>query len=235
MQRINLNLIPFQAYLHKNVSSFKLNHFFYSGELQHIDSISLLAGSVYTELSELEVLCKTSSKFVVLYCDINSAELETIARLKPNMIICCNGFDSKSHETLAIKNELTDTEHAAIELISSFDLRSGIVASPNLKFVKSLGRTAIDYIMFDTSRINSTPDIEEETELLAELNLASIAASKLGFGIMLGGGLSVDNLHLYSELENIEEFVTSAQLLDMSIIDGFAKSIQRIRKMIKGL
>lgn len=235
MLRLNVNLSPFQIHLHTNPSTYTLNHFFYSAELQHADSISLMFDSDMISLDKIKDFTEASSKFVVIYAKLTEPNIDAILKLKPNMLVLCNGFDTRTHEPLPISRELSESDADIVSLISSFDVRAGIVLKPNLKVVKLLGKTSLDYIHFDTSAINSSSDIEDETEQLEELKLASIAAQKLGFGIMIGGGLSIENIHLYDKIDGAEEFVTGHNLFDMSLIDGFSSSVQRMRQLIKGI
>ncbi len=209
-----------------------MNHIFYTAELQHVDSISLYANPEFISDEQLSLICQTHNRYLILYADI-SRDIDALIKLKPNMIILCQGIDERTFEPRSFKNTLTDSEQAVFESIAAHDIRSGLTLSSDLKLVKSLSQTRVDYLHFDLSAINSATDIDLETELLDDLKMATIAANKLGFGIMAGGGLTLDNIHLYQHIANIEEFVTGQGLFDTSIIDGLVQSIINYRTLVK--
>lgn len=232
MIRLNLNLSPFQNYYRTNPSTFTLNHIFYTAELQHVDSISIYVGPEFITDDQLRLICQSHSRYLILYADVAS-NIDELLKLKPNMIMLCQGIDERSFEPRSIKNVLTESELDIFNTIAGHDIRSGIVLPSDLKLIKSLSQSRVDYLHFDLSAINSATDIDIETELLEELKMATIAANKLGFGIMAGGGLTLDNIHLYQDITSIEEFITGQGLFDTSIIDGLVQSIINYRKLVK--
>ena len=174
-----------------------------------------------------EILSHTVKTHLNVRVNLTEEKIRDLIRMKVHMITFVAPGEKTSIEPkpLPIDNYFDQLQTYIAELRSS-NILTSVLISPDLNDVKSAGKLEFDYIEFDASDLMTAPDMQSEIDILENISSLSLAASKLGLGVNISGGIDYDNLKDISSIQYIEDIVVGKPVFTKSVYIGFEQAVR---------
>jgi pyridoxine 5'-phosphate synthase PdxJ len=239
MKRLGINFNPFIEFIKRmKINSYNINHLVSLADLNHIDAISLYYDTDLANINyeELAIIKHLSHSFLNVKVNASNDSYRKILDLKPDMITICGDLNPITYEAEAVSldQDIEKLKHV-VDMIKSNQIFCSIAIHTDMKELRQISKTAIDYVDIDFKALAESSNIKEENEILDNINLISAASEKLGIGLNARNFSINDNLLHLEDLNLIEEIYTDIHFFEDCLIRGFQNNLQSYVDKIKRL
>jgi pyridoxine 5-phosphate synthase len=113
----------------------------------------------------------------------------------------------------------------------------GIVVSifvdPDVNQIKAAAKLRTDYVEIHTGLYAEAKDASEELTELEKIQETAIVASKLGFGVSAGHGLTYQNVRPVAEIKEVEELNIGHTIVSRAIMTGMEQAVREMINLIR--
>jgi pyridoxine 5-phosphate synthase len=160
--------------------------------------------------------------------------VETALNVKPDMV------------TLVPEEPDEVTTQGGLDVLQSYQTLSetipplrdeGIVVSlfvdPDANQIKAAAKLRADYVEIHTGLYAEAKDASEELAELEKIQEIAAIASKLGFGVSAGHGLTYQNVRPVAEIKEVEELNIGHTIVSRAIMTGMEQAVREMISLIR--
>ena len=125
-------------------------------------------------------------------------------------------------DVLGRMEELTRIVHD----IRGRDVVVSLLIEPIIHQVKAAAKVGADYVEFHLGHYAQIESLDERIDMLENINSVSLAASKIGLGVVAGHGLNYINVSEIAALEKIEEINIGQAIVARALWVGMEQAVR---------
>jgi pyridoxine 5-phosphate synthase len=166
-------------------------------------------------------------------CNLTEETIRNLIALKVDMItfVAPGNLNSFEPEPILLDTYASQLQNYIAELRSN-NILSSVLISPTIGDVKTAGKLEFDYVEFDARLLSEASDMNSEVDALENLSGLALAASKLGMGANISGGIGYDNIREVSQIGYIEDIVVGKPILSKAIFIGIEQALRDLQAII---
>ncbi|MCB0282926.1 MAG: pyridoxine 5'-phosphate synthase [Calditrichae bacterium] len=182
---------------------------------------------------DVKLLKEIVKTHLTVRCNLTEEIIRKLIALKVDMITFVAPGELKSLEPkpIALQNYSAQLQNYIAELRSNGILSSALI-SPEINEVKAAGKLEFDYIELDATSLSEAEDLHSEVDAIENIASLTLAASKLGLGVNISGGIGYDNIREIAGIEYLEDIVVGKPILTKSVYIGFEQALRDLQALI---
>jgi pyridoxine 5-phosphate synthase len=151
---------------------------------------------------------------------------------KPDMVTLMPGVTGKIEPPRNPSDELPYIEDM-VQTLRSNNIVVTLLIEPDAQQIRAAARAQVDYVQFDTSTFAGVEDLGTMTDTVEQIRSAAITANKIGLGISVGRGLSVQTARELADIDFIEEYNVGWAIVSRAMLVGIEKAIRDFKSIIE--
>jgi len=166
-------------------------------------------------------------------CNLTEENIRNLIALKVDMItfVAPGDLSSFAPQPIALDTYASQLQNYIAELRSN-NILSSVLIEPTINEVKTAGKLEFDYFELDATSLSDALDMSSEIDALENISGLALAASKLGMGVNISGGIGYDNVHEISQINYIEDIVVGKPILSKAVFIGIEQALRDLKAII---
>lgn len=120
-----------------------------------------------------------------------------------------------------------------VQTLRAHNIVVTLLIGPDAQQIRAAARAQVDYVQFDTAMFAGVDDLGAMTDAVEQIRSAAITANKIGLGISVGRGLSVQTARELADIEFIEEYNVGWAIVSRAMLVGIDKAIRDFKSIIE--
>lgn len=175
---------------------------------------------------DVKVLKETVQSHFNLQMPLTEAMLGFALSVKPDMVTLIpdneQAMKQPSMDMLAQNSHL----QTVLSELHEYNIVVSVLLNPNLHQVKTAAKSGLDYVELYLGQLAESQTIHEKADHLLNVGSVAAAASKLGLGVNVGYGVSLDNITELAEIEFIEDIHVGHALVAKALWIGMENAVR---------
>jgi pyridoxine 5-phosphate synthase len=200
----------------------------YASQMAGVDMIShgfRVSNSALVK-RDLQLLRQTLTVPLNLEIAASQELLRTAYEIKPDLvtIVPDSGDEISPAEGIDIMRSREQLK-SFVQSLRDGDIKAGILLEPNLDQVRNAHRIDVQFVMIYARKLAEASNEQERQGELEHIVDVAKTCARLGLEVMVGGGLSYNDLRLLAPIEEIAVLHIGHSLLARAIFVGIERAI----------
>ena len=166
----------------------------------------------------LKEICKTHLN---VRSNINADMIRKLMTIKPDMVTFVSADSKSASDPQPVDIETYgDTIANLTADLRTNDILSGVMLPCDANLIRVASKLEVDYIELDVRTYTEAEDLDGQIAELENINTLVLAASKLGMGVNVSGGLDRDNIRDLIKIELLEDLIVGKPLAAKALAIG---------------